>query len=141
MTRTLGSGNGSVRLVSAEELGVDNLQEADLVLMGSPTHKMNLPKAVRPVLDGLPKRCLRGKQIAAFDTSYKMNWLLARFTAAPRLNHQLRKLGGQQIVRPETFFVAGREGPLFDGELERAEVWATNLIDQSTKEPGYHVVY
>lgn len=138
MGRALESANGQVRLVSAEELVVADLAAADLVVTGSPTHNMNLPESVRPVLDRLPKRCLRGKQIAAFDTSYKMNWLLARFTAAPRLSKKMRKLGGKQATRPESFYVAGREGPLFDGELERAEKWAISLIRQRTEELAYH---
>ncbi|HSG16140.1 MAG TPA: hypothetical protein VLE70_07440, partial [Anaerolineae bacterium] len=102
--------------------------------MGSPTHNMNLPKAVRPVLESLPRRCMKDKQFAAFDTSYKMNWLLARFTAAPRLNRKLRKLGGEQAIRPETFFVEAREGPLFEGELERAGAWAASLNGRPEKE-------
>jgi flavodoxin len=138
MARGLRSMGASVRLVSSDELIPADLEAAELVLMGSPTHKMNLPEAVRPVLDRLPKRCLRGKQVAAFDTSYKMNGLLARFTAAPRLSKKLRKLGGKQIARPETFFVAGREGPLFDGELERAQAWAAVLVPQPAKELIYH---
>lgn len=138
MGQGLRSMNASVRLVSAEELAMADLKAADLVLMGSPTHNMNLPKATRPILDNLPKRCLRGKQVVAFDTSYKMNWLLARFTAAPRLLKKMRKLGGKQITRPETFFVAGREGPLLEGELERAEAWATILIPQPAKELMVH---
>lgn len=134
MAQALDAGNGSVRLISSEELGTADLAEADLVVMGSPTHNMNLPKPVRPALETLPRRCLRGKRVATFDTSYKMNWLLARFTAAPRLARKLRKLGGKQVGRPETFFVAGREGPLFDGELERAGDWAAALNGQRQKE-------
>ncbi len=30
--------------------------------MGSPTHRMNLPEAVRPVLEALPRRALKGKR-------------------------------------------------------------------------------
>jgi NAD(P)H-dependent FMN reductase len=129
---------GPSRALSADRLTIADLQDVDLVVLGSPTHKMNLPVALRPLLDGLPKRCLRGKQVAAFDTSYKMNWLLARFTAAPRLLKKMRKLGGKQAVRPETFFVVGREGPLFDGELERAQAWAAALIPRPAKELIYH---
>jgi hypothetical protein len=99
-------------------------------VMGSPTHRMNLPEAVRPVLEGLPKRVLRGASVAAFDTSYKMSGLLRRFTAAPKLARKLRKLGGRQVVPPETFHVAGREGPLFDGEIERARAWAKSILGQ-----------
>jgi len=50
----------------------------------------------------------------------------------------MRKLGGKRVARPETFFVAGREGPLFDGELERAQAWAAALIAQPAKELVYH---
>lgn len=134
MAQALGSDNGSVRLVSADELDPADFEDADLVVMGSPTHNMNLPEAVRPVLESLPRRCLQGKEVAAFDTSYKMNWLLARFTAAPRLNRKLCKLGGKQVARPETFFVEAREGPLFDGELERAGTWAAALNGRPQEE-------
>jgi flavodoxin len=138
MGRGLQAANATVRLISAEELVPIDLEAAELVLMGSPTHNMNLPKTARPLLESLPKGCLRGKRVAAFDTSYKMNWLLARFTAAPRLSKKLRKLGGKQVARPETFFVADREGPLFEGELERAEAWAAGLVGQPQQELLYH---
>lgn len=128
MAQAIGACGGSVRLVGAETLEPADFEGADLIIMGSPTHNMNVPKAVRPAMEELPRRCLRGKQVAAFDTSYKMNWLLARFTAAPRLNRRLRHLGGKSVIRPETFFVVAREGPLFEGELERATAWAAALV-------------
>lgn len=118
---------GSVRVISSEQLTASDLADADLVVMGSPTHRMNLPEAVRPVFDGLPRRVLRGTPVAAFDTSYKMSRWLAHFTAARKLAKKLRKLGGKQIVSPETFHVMEREGPLYDGELERAKRWAESI--------------
>jgi flavodoxin len=124
---------GAVRLVSADELAATDLSEADLVVMGSPTHRMNLPDAVRPVFDSLSRRVLRGSAVAAFDTSYKMSWLLARFTAAPKLDRKLRRLGGKRIVPPETFHVEGREGPLYEGEIERAQAWARTIVEEWRK--------
>ena len=56
--------------------------------------------------------------------------LLARFTAARRLAHKLRKLGGKRVVRPETFHVVEREGPLYDGEIERAGAWAASILER-----------
>ncbi|MCK5313785.1 MAG: flavodoxin family protein, partial [Anaerolineales bacterium] len=105
-----------------------DLNELDLVVIGSPTHRMNLPEAVRPVFEALPRRILRGTLIAAFDTSYKMSAWLARFTAAKKLDRKLRKLGGKRLVPPETLFVIGREGPLYDGEIERVREWAAALL-------------
>jgi hypothetical protein len=89
---------------------------------------MNLPKAVHPVFERLPRRILPGTPVAAFDTSYKMSAILARFTAAKRLAKKLRKLGGKCIIPPETFYVMEREGPLYEGEIERAQDWAVSIL-------------
>jgi flavodoxin len=127
MAESIGSGE-SVRVVDAEQLDSDALAGTDMVVVGVPTHRMNLPEAVRPVLDALPRRALKDKAVAAFDTSYRMNALLSRFTAARRLDRQLRKLGGRRLVAPETFIVEGREGPLEEGEVERAREWAESIV-------------
>lgn len=120
---------GAARTLQAEKLTPADLQHVDLVVMGTPTHKMNLPEAVRPVFVELPRRCLRGVPVAAFDTSYKMSAFLARFTAAKRVDRQLRKLGGKRLVPPETFHVEEHhEGPLYEGEIERAKSWAESIL-------------
>jgi flavodoxin len=122
-------GAGTSRALDATQLAATDLQGTDLVVMGTPTHKMNLPQAVRPIFEQLPRRILRGVPVAAFDTSYKMSAFLARFTAAKRVDRQLRKLGGRRLVPPETFHVEEHhEGPLFDGEIERARTWAQTIL-------------
>ena len=121
---------GPVRLLNANQMSERDIKDADLIVVGTPTHKMNLPEAVRPVFDHLPKGCLKGIQTAAFDTSYKMSNLMSRFTAAKLLNRKLRKFGGKAVVPPETFFVVGREGPLYEGEIERAKDWAKQIINR-----------
>jgi flavodoxin len=121
---------GPVRLLSSDQLKASDMEIVDLVVMGSPTHRMNLPEVVRSIFEKLPKRVLSGKSVAAFDTSYKMSPILARFTAAKKLTQKLRKLGGKRITQPETFYVVGREGPLYDGEIERARDWARTILDR-----------
>jgi flavodoxin len=124
-------GAGAARTVRASQLAATDLQDVDLVVMGTPTHKMNLPEAVRPVFEELPKRSLRGVPVAAFDTSYKMSAFLSRFTAAKRIDKKLRRLGGKRLVPPETFHVEdNHEGPLYDGEIERAKNWAGSILAQ-----------
>jgi flavodoxin len=133
IAETIASANGndeSMRVINSDQLGVVDLESADLVVMGTPTHKMNLPEAVRPFLDRLPQKVLQSKAVAAFDTSYKMSAFLAGFTSAKKLNKKLRKLGGKQVVPPETFHVVDREGPLYQGELEHAQTWAGEIIGQ-----------
>ena len=129
IAETLGS-DGSAHVISMDQLSVSDLTGIDLVVAGTPTHRMNLPEAVRPVFETLPRRILRGTPVAAFDTSYKMSAWLARFTAARRLLSRLRKLGGKRILPPETFHVVEREGPLYDGEIERAREWASLILER-----------
>lgn len=125
---------GAARTVRAGQLAAADLQDVDLVVMGTPTHKMNLPEAVRPVFERLPKRSLHGMPTAAFDTSYKMSAILARFTAARRIDRKLRKLGGKRLMPPETFHVEdNHEGPLYDGEIERAETWAESILARHSR--------
>jgi flavodoxin len=119
---------GSARLVPAEELDCEDMGEQDLVVVGSPTHKMNLPDPMRSLLKALPHRVLKGKAVAAFDTSYKMSAWLTRLTASHRLASGLRHLGGKLIAKPETFHVEAREGPLSEHEIERAARWADGLV-------------
>lgn len=124
------SGNGAVITLSSDELSDSAFQEANLVVMGTPTHNMNLPKDVQPVFARLPRKILSGTLVAAFDTSYKMSPFLSRFTAAKKLLRKMRKLGGRQFVPPETFHVMDREGPLYEGEIERAQSWAVGIREK-----------
>jgi flavodoxin len=119
---------GQTTVKGIEQLSSSDLKDIDLLIIGSPTHKMNLPEAVKPVFEKLPRRVLRGKQFAAFDTSYELSRWLQPFTAAKRLDRKLRKLGGSRLASPETFIVEGREGPLRDGELQRAQDWAEKSL-------------
>ncbi len=125
---------GVARVVSLDQLKPENLRDVDLVVMGSPTHIQNVPKAVRAALAQLPRRCLAGTKVAAFDTSLRMWGPLMGMTAAHGLLRRLRKLGGKRIVRPETFLVKavdvkpeGEFDLLCEGELERAREWAAAI--------------
>ena len=60
-----------------------------------------------------------------------MSSWLSRFTAAKPLNRKLRKLGGIGVVTPETFYEMEREGPLYEGEIERARDWAQLILERS----------
>jgi flavodoxin len=138
------AGAGEARVLSIDELAAADLQDADLVVFGSPTHYQNLPKAVRAALDALPRRALRGgprsrgKRVAAYDTSVKAWGPLMWMTAAHRLLPRLRRLGGKPITRPETFLVVRGEDPqsgerrdaLVEGELERARAWAASILER-----------
>jgi flavodoxin len=133
---------GPALVTSLDRLSQADLAGADLVVMGSPTHIQNVPKAVRAALAALPRKSLAGKKVAAFDTSVQTWGPLMRMTAAHGLLRRLRKLGGRRIVGPETFLVAstparpeGEADLLVAGELERAGQWAAALLERLKAPP------
>jgi hypothetical protein len=48
--------------------------------------------------------------------------------AAPRISSGLQAKGGRLAAAPEGFIVEDKEGPLKQGELERAASWARSLV-------------
>ncbi len=126
---------GKARLVEAGSLSVDDFGPADLVIMGAPTYRMNLPEEVRAIFEIFPRRILKGRAVAAFDTSYAMSSFLALFTASHPLIQKLRKLGGKPLLPPETFAIAkAHEGPLLEGEIDRAKRWTGDIITRLTRD-------
>ncbi len=118
----------SVKSKNLEKLKAEDLKDIDLLVMGTPTHNANVPAEVRTILLHLPEGCLNGVKVAAFDTSLKMNWFMDLFNpAAPKLAAQLHRLGGTPVGEPTSFWVSGHEGPLADGEVQRAKAWARSL--------------
>ena len=88
------------------------------------------------LLKSIPKGGLQGVKVAAFDTRADLkdvnSALLTAFVklfgyAAEPIAGRLKKKGGQLIAAPEGFFIKDTEGPLKDGELERAAVWGARL--------------
>ena len=76
--------------------------------------------------------------MVAFDTRFeleKQNFALkllmkTRAYAAEKIAKLLVSKGGILMAQPEAFIVTGKEGPLDDGELERAEQWGGILSNR-----------
>jgi len=133
MVETMKQG-GEVRVVNIDQLAASNLEGADLIIVGTPTHGFNVPEAVRSKLSELPAGILAGKSVAAFDTTVRP-WPLRHFRAAPKLLRQLSQLGGKPVAHPQTFFVrtgsirgTGERDLLLAGQIERAREWASEIL-------------
>ena len=72
---------------------------------------------------------VKGKRVAAFDTRISQKWVGIFGYAAGKIARNLKKKGGNLIALPEGFFVEGTQGPLKEGELERAAGWASALVE------------
>ena len=107
-----------------------------MMVVGSPTRGFRQSNAVRDFVKGLPDGSLKGIRVAAFDTRIALEdldsaigrFFVGRFGyAAKPIAVSLVKKGGELAAPPEGFRVAASEGPLKDGELERAAAWANQL--------------
>jgi flavodoxin I len=131
----MGTRRGSRRLVSQAiggqvrrvgEVDSVELEGLNLLIVGSPTHG-GFPT---PEMEALLRAslALQGVMVAVFDTRTKKTVF---GYAAPRMARRLQKSGRNLVASPEGFFVLGIEGPLMDGEVERAAGWAKGVAASS----------
>jgi flavodoxin len=122
--------------VSQAEAG--ELRGLDLLVVGSPTRGFRPTEGISKMLNGLPKNHLTGVRVAAFDTRIVLETIdskALRFLvdkggyAAKTIAKALVKQGGVLAAPAEGFFVTGEQGPLKDGELERAAAWIRKARD------------
>jgi flavodoxin I len=131
-----------VRILEADDVTPEHLVGLDLLIVGSPTRGFRPTAGVSRFLGRTPSNGLRGVKVAAFDTGISLDDMkppILRFLArlfgyaAKPISDRLKRKGGEPAVPPQGFFVQGKEGPLKEGELERAAAWARQII--STQAP------
>lgn len=122
--------------------------DVDLLVVGAPTHAFGLSRpatradaavraggsvisargGVREWIEGAPTAGLR---VATFDTHVSRPNLPG--SAGRSAAKALRSCGCSVVVRPESFYVGGYEGPLLAGELDRARAWGAGLVATTTE--------
>ncbi len=142
IARAIGNALGDpedVGLLRASDVRPEQLTGLKLLVVGSPTRAFRPTGAVKQLLRRIPRAGLKGVRVAAFDTGISTSdidssvgrFFVNRFGYAARpISDMLRKKGGELAVPPEGFFVEGVEGPLKQGELERAAAWAEKIWDR-----------
>lgn len=137
------AGIGAVEVVDSDAAPA-SVDGYDLVVVGGPTHAFSMTRATTRVeavkSHSAPHEPARGIRewfneldrpataipAIAFDTRVDRPRLPG--SAAKSARHELRSLGFETSVKQKTFRVHGYEGPLLDGELERARAWADEVI-------------
>ena len=139
----------NVVVVPMGEAGRERLDDADLLVMGGPTHfhGMSRPRtrkraaatAQKPKNDLVLDRDAQGPglrdwltslghghtKVAAFDTRFKGPAVL-RGRASRTISRKLRRHGFEMVAKPESFFVT-LENRLQPGEEARAQEWGKRL--------------
>ncbi len=120
---------GDVKVLRPGEANPSELKSVDLLIVGSPTQGGRPTKAIQEFLNRLPEPAVKGVNVAAFDTRLSTKLVGIFGYGAGKIADSLKRKGGTLILPPEAFFVKGREGPLKEGELERAAVWAKRILE------------
>lgn len=122
----------------SEVLHVDNAEPAiltgtDLLIIGSPTIKYKPTPGITRFLEAIPDNSIDEMAVAVFDTRMPAETIKKKIFhfmseaggfAANSIADILRKKGAVLILPPEGFVVEGEQGPLKEGEAERATTWA-----------------
>ncbi|TKJ28854.1 flavodoxin [Blastococcus sp. CCUG 61487] len=138
-----------VDVVAAAEAPAEIGPDVDLLVVGGPNHAFSMPRpstrrgAVEQYgarIDD-PDRGLHewlesvrpagsAPRAAAFDTRSDHPKLVVKLDHAARTEEKLlRGLGLSLLAPAEHFFVTDAQGPLADGEEERARQWGARLAD------------
>ncbi len=133
--------HAEVELLRASTTRPEQLIGCQFLLVGSPTQQFRPIAPIREFLQHIPDNALKGVQVAAFDTRLTesniakikvLDFFVKIFGyAAKPIADALLKKGGELVVPPEGFYVADTQGPLIDGELERAARWANQIVASS----------
>ncbi|WP_396658181.1 flavodoxin family protein [Microbacterium sp.] len=119
--------------------------DVELVVVGGPTHAFSMSRAptrqdavrqggamadaatgIREWLHALPAPT-RPCSFAAFDTRVDMPLLPG---AASRAASRVARKLGFSMIDPVSFLVQGYQGPLVEGQLERARDWGHGLTER-----------
>ena len=154
VAEAVADGLGGAEVTPVHE-AAGHVEDAELLVVGAPTHIHGLPTprsrhatvealekggdahlepgaddepGLRAWLDELPRS--EAAHAAAFDTRLdKPSWFTG--AASRSIAKRLRRRG-YDVLATESFLVEKAEGPLEDGELERARRWGRNLARSLT---------
>jgi flavodoxin I len=121
---------GQAQAVRVDPARPVSLEGVDLLILGSPAQGLKPTLAMQSFVETVSFQQIRGRAIACFDTRFR--GFMWKSSAAPHMASQLRSMGVELLIPPESFFVKfmKAEGPLRAGEVERAATWAKMLREK-----------
>ena len=128
---------GEARALRVSELEKHHLDGVQLLVVGSATRAFRPSPGTQAWLKTLPPGKLDGVRVAAFDTRVDVAQVGNRFLtfmvrlfgyAAEPIEKALVGAGGEVAGPAAGFIVEDKEGPLREGETDRARAWARGLL-------------
>ncbi len=139
VARAIGAALGAPEEVPVLQVGSvtpAHLSGVEVLFVGSPTRGFKPTPAITDFLAALPADALNGVRAAAFDTRIPLEsiknrffrWIVKQGGYADKLIAKALAARGASLPIPSGgFIVLESEGPLQEGELERAAAWAKTI--------------
>lgn len=132
-----------VRAVPVADAPTPLPADIDLVVVGGPTHAFGMSRrGTRSAAARQDEKAAAGERgvrewlavagpmhgtlAASFDTHARTR---LPGSASGAIRRRLRRSGARVIAPPRSFYVTGTQGPLDDGERDRARAWGAALAD------------
>ncbi len=129
IAQAIGAGIGEeAKVMKVSDVKIEDIAAYSYVIIGSPTQGGRMTVNMKLFLDNLPADALQGKRFAAFDTRMKSFFVKMFGWAAAKIEAYIKDKGGNTTAQPQGFFVKSAKGPLVDGELEKATIWAKSIV-------------
>jgi flavodoxin len=116
-------------VIRASDFDPKRVKGFDFLIIGSPTRAFHETKRIKVFLKGVARDEYEKMKVIAFDTRIATedieSRLLSRMEkafghAAEPMSDIMKKRGGELLIDPVGFYVQDTEGPLKEGEVDRA---------------------
>ncbi|MBI9048135.1 MAG: hypothetical protein JEZ00_01840 [Anaerolineaceae bacterium] len=129
--------NVDVKAIQVGQFSDEDLKDCTHLLIGSPTRAFGPTSAIKQMLANLDRNSLQNVKISVFDTRMAIDEIdvkILKFLekrlgyASDTMQKIIKRRLKKQSVPWSSYIVNGSEGPLREGELQRAEAWAVEQI-------------
>ena len=137
IAEAIGEALEDTRVINVSEVTDADLEDLEILFVGSPTRVFRATPATMNFIKGLGPKALTDVKVAAFDTRIPIDQTDSGFLkmlinllgyADSKIAKALSKAGADLALKSDGFGVSGTEGPLIEGELERAQDWARQIL-------------
>jgi flavodoxin len=130
------SDSNQAHCVKIQSVSLSDIKSVDILVAGAPTRGGQPSPDIKSFIEKTPKNGLKNIKFAAFDTraraedygfGVRVLMHIIKY-AAGKIDKALASKGGISLATPEGFYVKDKEGPLKEGELERAYNWGKEIL-------------
>ena len=138
VAQAIGEALGDAAVKKVDQVSDQDLTDLKFLFVGSPTRAFQPTPAIKSFLKGFPSNALEDVNAAAFDTRIPKDQTESGFLkfminlfgyADKKIEKQMENAGATIKLESDGFGVTGTEGPLAEGEIERAKAWAKRILE------------